>query len=193
MIRCLLIVLMIGPAVCQAEQFWVSYDAACGQFPEQCGWTRTTHGGGAARSLADGILTLDSTASSMICDYYRIDRPITPGPGETFVAEWRMRVALQSGCWESLMCAEADDGGDIVLEYGMDGMGSLWEGWSVPIVPGAFHAYRLESASMYDYSLWIDGVHVRDGVFDRPGPPIPFVVFGDGSYGTAPSVSLTEW
>jgi hypothetical protein len=191
----ILALLAAGLCAClvQAEPFWISYDAACGQFPEEVGWTRHTHDGGAVRSLSDGVLTLDSTASSMICDYYEMDHPITPGPGEMFVSEWRVRVVQQSGFWEALACAQADDGGVVVLGYSADHVKSWYEDWSVPIAPGIFHTYRLESTSMYDYSIWIDGSYVHDGVFDRPGPPIPFVVFGDGSYGTTPSVSLTQW
>jgi hypothetical protein len=188
-----LAILAAGLCVClvQAEQFWISYDAACGQYPEQVGWTRTTHAGGAVRSISDGILTLDSTADPMIEDCYRIDRPITPGPGEMFVAEWRVCVAQQSGYWEVLAGAQADDGGQVVLDYKEDYVRSFWDGWSLPIASGAFHTYRLESTTMHDFSLWIDGTYAHSGAFDRPGPPIPFVAFGDASYGA--STSLTEW
>ncbi len=176
-----------------AEPYWVSYDADDGRFPEEVGWTRHTHGGGAVRSLADGILTLDSTASSMICDYYEMDHPTTPGPGETFVAEWRVRVAQHSGFWEALTYVRGDAGDDVLLGYTMDHLRSWDEGWSVPIAPGLFHTYRLESADLHAYSLWIDSAYVRSGVFEGPGAPIPWALFGDISYGTTPCVSLTEW
>jgi hypothetical protein len=191
------IVTIVAAGLCacvvQAEPFWISYDAACGQFPEEVGWTRHTHEGGAVRSLADGVLTLDSTASSMICDYYEMDHAITPEPGETFVAEWRVCVSQQSGFWEALTCLRADDGGVVLFGYTQDHMRSWYETWSVPFDPTVFHTYRVESGDMYNYSLWIDDAHVHDGVFDRPGPPIPWVLFGDVSYGTTPCVSLTEW
>ncbi len=189
-----LAILAAGACAClvQAEQFLIEYSAASGLYPEVCGWTRSTHGGGAVRSIADGILTLDSTGSSMICDFYRVDRPITPGPGETFVAEWRVRVAQHSGYWEGLASARADDGGEVAFGYDTDRVFGYWEGWYVPVAPSVFHTYRLESASMYDYSLWINGTYAHGGVFVRPGAPNPTVWFGDGTYG-AGTLSLTQW
>jgi len=188
------IVAVVAAGLCaclvQAELFWISYDASCGLYPEEVGWTRTTHGGGAVRSLADGILTLDSTASSMINDSYRMERPTTPGPGETFVCEWRMCLAEHSGFGESLMSMRADDGAGAQFRYWMDHVQSE-DGWSVPITPGVFHTYRLESVDMYAFSLWIDDAFVRTGDFDRPGPPVPYAAFGDGSYGA--SRSITQW
>jgi hypothetical protein len=190
----IVVVLAAGLCAClvQAEPFLIEYSAASGLYPEESGWTRHTHGGGAARSLSDGVLTLDSTASSMICDYYRIDRPITPDPGETFVAEWRVCVAHQSGYWKALAGAVADDGAAVLFDYKEDYVRSFYDGWSVPIAPGVFHTYRLESTSMYDFSLYIDDSYARSGVFDRPGPPVPFAWFGDGSYG-GDTLTLTEW
>jgi hypothetical protein len=190
----ILALLAAGLCAClvQAEPFWISYDAACGQFPEEVGWTRHTHEGGAVRSISDGVLTLDSTASSMIWDYYGMDRSIAPGPGETFAAEWRVCVAEQSGYGESLAAIGADSGADVLFDYWMDHVRSMAEGWSVPIAPGVFHTYRLESADLDTYSFWIDGSYVRSGVFTGPGPATPFVSFGDGSYG-AGTLSLTQW
>ena len=190
------IVAVVAAGLCaclvQAELFWISYDASCGLYPEEVGWTRTTHGGGAVRSLADGILTLDSTADSMICDGYGIYRPTTPGPGETFVCEWRMCLAQHSGFGESLVSMCADDGGGVAFRYWMDYLQSYHDGWTVPITPGVFHTYRLESTDMYTYSLWIDGAFVRTGQFDRPGPPTPYAAFGDCGYGGG-VLSLTQW
>lgn len=176
----------------RAEQFWVEYDASCGFFPEECGWMRTTHGGGAVRSLADGILTLDSTADPMICDYYKIERPITPGPGEMFVATWRLCVAQESGYWEWLAGIKSDDGYRVSFSYKTDQIRNLDEGWYHSIAPGVFHTYRLQSDDLDTYSLWIDDVCVHTGVFNGPFEPIPYVDFGDLSYGSN-TLSLTQW
>jgi hypothetical protein len=186
------LILLTFAAGAAAEQFWIEYDASCGQFPEECGWTRTTHGGGAVRSLADGVLTLDSMASPLISDYYKIERPITPGPGEMFVATWRMCVAQESGFWEWLAAVKADDGYLVMLAYKTDQMWSLDEQWYYPIAPGAFHTYRLESADLDTYSLWIDECCVHTGVFGGPFEPIPHVDFGDLGYGSN-TLSLTQW
>lgn len=175
------------------EQFWVEYDASCGLFPEECGWMRTIEGGGAVRSLADGILTLDSMADPMIFDYYKMNRPITPGPGETFVATWRVCVAEQSEFWEQLAYFHGDAGSAVVLGYYLDRVCSLYEGWYLPFLPGVFHTYRLESPDLSSYSLWIDDAYSIAGVFHSPCEPVPFVIFGDGTCGTGAGVSRTEW
>jgi hypothetical protein len=175
-----------------AEQFWIEYDASSGLFPEECGWTRTTHGGGAVRSLADGVLTLDSTADQLIADYYRVDRPITPGPGETFVATWRVRVGYHSGYWEALAYIHADDGGRVLVDYKMDRMRVFDEGWQFAITPGVFHTYRIESNDMDVYTLSVDGSAVHGGVFHGPGEPIPFVDFGDIGYG-GDTLTRLDW
>jgi|GEM_PF-1029767 len=190
------IVAVVAAGLCaclvQAELFWISYDASCGLYPEEVGWGRIAHGGGAVRSLADGILTLDSTADSMICDGYGIYRPTTPGPGETFVCEWRMCLAQHSGFGESLVSMRADDGGGVNFRYWMGHLQSE-QGWTVPIAPDIFHTYRLESTDMYTYLLWLDGVYMGSDAFDRPGPPVPYAAFGDCTYGTTPQSSLTQW
>jgi hypothetical protein len=66
------------------------------------------------------------------------------------------------------------------------------EHWSHPIEPYVFHTYRIESTDMVDYSLWVDGEYVHDGVFYTPTGADSFFAFGDFWYGGAVT-SLSEW
>jgi hypothetical protein len=84
------VVLVLAPAVGLADQYWVAYEA--NDFPENMGWLRRygdengpMHGG-AERSVAEGILTLDGLRHDQIYDGAEMQRPIDPGPGELFVA-----------------------------------------------------------------------------------------------------------
>jgi hypothetical protein len=129
----------------------------------------------------------------MICDYYKLERQMDPEPGETFVAEWRVRIAeanrsMEAGVW----IARDDPPGYVMAEYMED---ELWIGrehWSYTIEPYVFHTYRMESTDMVDYSLWIDDVLVHDGEFYTPTSADSFFAFGDFSYGGA-ITSVTEW
>src|SRR5262249_20346055 len=75
--------------------YWVAYEGD--DFPEAEGWERHTSGGGAVRSLLDGVLTLDSLQSPLIFDDYFWRRQLNPGPQELFVCEWRVRVTEAYG------------------------------------------------------------------------------------------------
>ena len=161
---------LVAVSTATAEPYWITYEG--NDYPENEGWTRAYRNedgwnlGGAERSVENGVLTLDTRRSDMICDYYGILRQVDPDPGEIFVAEWRLNVleanrSMELGVW----IARDDSPGDLVVEYLED---ELWIGrehWSFQIEPHVFHTYRVESTDMVDYSLWVDGEHVYDGTF----------------------------
>jgi hypothetical protein len=181
----------------RAEPYWIAYEAD--DFPENVGWRRIYRNengwyqGGAERSIENGIFTLDTRRHDMICDYYKIERQMDPQPGETFLAEWRLRVveanrSMEAGVW----VARDEPPGYVRAEYLED---ELWVGrehWSHPIDPYVFHTYQIQSTDMVDYSLWIDGERVHDGAFYVPTGADSFLAFGDFWYGGAVT-SLTEW
>lgn len=180
-----------------AEPYWIAYEAD--DFPENVGWRRIfgdENGpgqGGAERSLEDGVFILDTRRDHMIYDYYKIQREMDPDPGETFVAEWRLRVVEANRSFEATVEVARDDPpGRVRFEYMEDLICNSPEHWIYPIEPYVFHTYRLESRDMVAYSLCIDGEHVHDGFFDTPVNAHSFFVFGDPGYGGAVT-SLSEW
>ena len=180
-----------------AEPYWIAYEAD--DFPEDVGWRRIYRNedgwgeGGAERSIEDGIFVLDTRRHDMICDYYKIERQMDPDPGETFAAEWRLKVDEAIRSTEvGVEIARDEPPGRVRFEYMED---EIWNGpehWSHPIEPHVFHIYRVESMDMVTYSLWIDGEHVHDGLFDTPVNAHSFFAFGDLWYGGAVT-SLSEW
>src|SRR5262245_25903419 len=73
----------------EATPYWVAYEGD--DFPESAGWTRYWYEPmPSSRSVSEGVLTLDSSASQWTYDFYRIQRMLNPGPGEVFLASWRL-------------------------------------------------------------------------------------------------------
>ncbi len=181
----------------RGERYWVEYDASCGQFPEEVGWTRHwgdefgSHHGGAERRLEDGALVLDSLASDRIYDYYEVDRLIDPGFGERFVAEWQLRVDEPSDdCDAQVVIARDDPPGHVAIEFATDGLHIPTEHLTLPVDPGVFHAYRFESNDMQAYALYLDGALLHEGLFQEISLLQSFVGFGDGAQGAR---SLSRW
>lgn len=180
-----------------AAPYWVAWDGD--GFPENQGWERVygnedgPHEGGAARTIHEGVMTIDSLRSNQIYDFYELDRPIDLDPGELFVAEWRVRIAANEGnpgAADSGVVIAPDGGGTLGLSYVVDRIVSDREGWTEPIAPFEFHAYRIESTDMVTYSLWIDGIFTRNGTWDLFSLNTSFVAFGDGVQGAR---SFADW
>jgi hypothetical protein len=185
-------VLLAGalPGLARADPYWVAYEGD--DYPENDGWIRRVLGGGADRSLEDGVFTINSLGSPEIVDSYRIERKIDPDPGELFVAEWRLRIAQNLNHYEAGFGIAPDNPATLTFRYELDRMWSTREDWSIEIAPLVFHTYRVESSDMLTYRLWMDGVMVHDGEFDTVSFNQSFVAFGDsGQFGG--TGSLTEW
>jgi len=88
--------LLLAGAPGRAEQFWIAYEGD--DYPENQGWNRVFGNGagpdqgGANRSVSDGIFTLESLYDVSVCDFYKQERTVDPGPADLFVAEWRVRI-----------------------------------------------------------------------------------------------------
>lgn len=179
----------------KAEQFWIAYEGD--DYPENQGWTRVygnengPYAGGANRSLSDGIFTLDSLHDSQIYDFYETDRSADPGPGEMFVAEWRVLVDPSSTSYDvGVVIARALSPGHAAIWLGGDGVYVEPGDTTIGVEAGAFHSYRFESADMSSYTLTIDGAITFAGHFEDFSVLQSFVNFGDGVQGER---SLSRW
>ncbi len=181
-----------------ADEYWITYEG--NDFPEDVGWRRIYRNedgwyeGGAERWIENGIFTLDTRESAMICDYYGISCQMDPDPGETFVAEWRLNIvqanqSMEVGVW----MARDDPPGYVWLEYLEDEVWIGREHWSHPIEPHVFHTYRIESTDMVDYSLCVDGEQVHQGAFYTATDLNSCMAFGDPWYGGGNVTSLSQW
>jgi hypothetical protein len=180
-----------------ANLYWIAYEAD--DFPENEGWTRIfgdENGplqGGAVRTIADGVLVIDSLRNNQIFDFYEIQRQIDPDPGELFIAEWRVRILENTGnpgAADTGVGIAPDGGGTLGIKYFVDRVISSREGWFEPIAPLEFHTYRVTSSAMEAYAFYIDENFVRNGVWDLFSLNQSFVNFGDGVQGAR---SLSEW
>ena len=172
----------------RAELVWRVWEG--NRFPEQELWQRYTRGGGAERTLADGLMTLDGMASGAIVDEYRWDTPFTLAPGQYLRGEWRFRIEDAAGpIGDPGFIVDAGVHGLVILTYTEDSISSLFEGWIANFAPGVFHKYTLTSWDLSTYQLRVDGQVVHTGGFggssDQPG-----VCWGDLVEGGA---SLSEW
>src|SRR5262245_3165514 len=83
--------LLAATVSARAEQYWVAWEG--NDYPENEGWERIVDGPGpATRSIHEGVMTLDGRWDRQVDDYYRMDRTLDPGMGESFVLQWRVRV-----------------------------------------------------------------------------------------------------
>jgi hypothetical protein len=192
MVRVLVIGLVLGSALCQAEAYWVEYDPSSGLFPEECGWLRLAMGGGAQRSFEDGALVLDGLASRDIVDCYGIQQAdgIDPGPGELFVVQWRLRVDTVIGACDPAISVAADDSRWVQLSFSESTVRSLEElSVSAEFEAGVYHDYEFRSADMRSYQLLIDGGVCLSGSFVQGLTPSA-IGWGDKWHGDA---SLSRW
>jgi hypothetical protein len=134
----ILAVLAAGLWAClvQAEQFWCTYDASCGQYPEDVGWDRLTHAGGDERSFQDGSLVLDGLSSPYLVDDYGIQRPIELAADETLVMEWRLRVDEVVGVADPVMDVWSEGHGSVTLWYAESAVYSVYDGAWTPFTSG---------------------------------------------------------
>ena len=185
-----------GLPAARASPYWIAYEGD--DFPENQGWVRNygdengPQQGGSVRTLQDGVLGINSLRNPMIYDFYEMDRSINPGPGETFVATWRMRVAEAYGFGDVGVAIAPDTPAILGFGWYYDRMVGTTETWSIPITPGVFHTYEIRSTDMLNYNLWIDATFARSGLWDTNSINHEFINFGDGHHG-GNAVSSSEW
>jgi hypothetical protein len=175
--------------------YWIGYEAD--DFPENVGWMRVygdengPQQGGAERTLEDGVLTLDGLRNDQIFDFYEIQRPIDPAPGEIFLAEWKTLVDPRSDARDvGVVIARDDPPGHVSFAIGSS---TLWirdDHVTIDIEPNVFHAFSFFSIDMQEYQLAIDGTVEYEGSFDSYSILHSFVNFGDGVQGER---SLSSW
>jgi len=179
-----------GLSVATAEQYWIAYEG--NDFPENEGWERT-YGDGhwppqdePDRWLEDGALVIDTMRDPSLWEYYSVHRAIDPGPGELFVAEWRVRVD-EIGGWAGydpgVVIARDYPPGHAVFRFDVDQFYAKEEDIWIPVTAGCYHEYRFESGDMDSYDVFVDSVHVHSGVFDADTLLSSFVTFGPGVQG----------
>ncbi len=179
----------------RGEPYWIAYEGDV--FPEEAGWQRHwgdehgPFGPGAERYIEDGVFVLNSLRHDQIFDFYDVQRSIDPGPGETFVAEWRMRVDEQSdfGDAKVIVARDAPDG-HVAFRFGADDVLSENDGVWFAIEPNVFHTYCFTSQDMESFAFYIDGDLVHTGIFEDFSLLDSFVSFGDGVQGRR---SLSYW
>ncbi|MEW6251636.1 MAG: hypothetical protein AB1716_13395 [Planctomycetota bacterium] len=188
-------VVVVAALVCSAacaEQYWIRWEGD--DLPEHQGWTRVWgnyqgvyHGFGAYRTLENGILTHDSLYDPGVYDYSLIQRPgaIDPGPGESFVMEWRLRVDdVTVWDYDPSVSVYSDDAWGLTLVYGRARIYSWNESVVIPFEAGIYHDYCVISTDMRVYDLLIDGCVAHHGVFRRLVGPAE-VIWGDSVQGAA--------
>lgn len=197
MFRNCMVLLVLGACACPTWAYFVEWDGTC--LPEDAGWTRDWgdwsghyHGSGAVRTIAEGVMTMDSLYDSGIADYALMHRAFNPEPGELFVVEWRLAVDQVVGGFPG-------DPGIGVCSDDRWVVGFLYDGSSVfnlfdpdlhlAVAPGEFHHYRMTSWDMRTYDFYVDGEFVHEGPFSYGGDT-SLMSWGDLTQGVA---SLARW
>ncbi len=182
------------------EEYWIAWEGDT--FPEEGEWNRTYGNwdgqwqGQAYRTLQDGILTIDSLHDQGVCDYYWIERPgaIDPGPGEVFVMEWSLRVDKVDPMYPSVpydpeIAVRSNDTYGIALSFGVDRIYSAFEHIVFPLDMTVMREFRVVSADMRTYDLYVDSVLFHSGEFVDVNSD-SYVAWGDSIQGSA---SLHDW
>jgi hypothetical protein len=180
-----------GLSVATAEPYWVAYEGD--DFPENVGWER--HWGVHVppgdpnsvpeRSIEDGVFVLDTTCDIWLYDFYRISGLTNPGPGELFMAEWRVEVETQLTWWDaSVGIARDDPPGDLQFRFGPETL-FVEEGDVTYEIGAGAHLYRFESWDMDLYRLYVDGALTHEGAFQTPSGGGAFFGFGNPMAGAS--------
>jgi hypothetical protein len=181
-------VLALGVCSAGADQLWYTYEG--NDYPEVEGpWIRYTRGGGAQRSLQDGVLVLDSLADWQIVDEYYINTPFVLDPGESLRVEWSVRIDQTPTDFDAAVAVRAGVDGVVLLHYTENRIWSDYEGVWIDFVPGVFHDYSLISYDLAAYSLYIDGQLAHSGYLQGAWPSSGFT-WGDLTEG---ATSMTSW
>ena len=188
--------LALTVSTASADQYWIAYEGD--DYPENEGWTRNwgdwtgQYHGGAIRSLNSGVLTYDSLHDDGVFDFSYIEMPgqIDPGPGELFVMEWRLKVDEVNGIYDPGVALFSDMSRGLGFGFTeCELIGGFEHGLTIPIAPGLFHEYRVQSWNMLTYELYIDNVLAKQGLFTDT-VTASYVGWGDNVQGAA---SIHHW
>ncbi len=190
--------LLAPPAV--GEPYWIAWEGDT--FPEEGEWNRSYGNwdgpgeGQAYRTLHDGVMTIDSLHDQGVYDYYWLERPgaIDPGPGETFVMEWSLRVeevdpAYPSYPYDPGTSVQSNDAYGLSLKFGVDCMFSRFENVEFELDMTVSRQFRVVSSNMRTYDLYVDSEHFYTGSFIEVASD-SYVGWGEGVQGVA---SRHDW
>ncbi|MCC6359550.1 MAG: hypothetical protein IT450_12470 [Phycisphaerales bacterium] len=175
-----------------ADPYWVAWEE--NDFPENEGWLREGVGDRSVRTLAGGVMTMDSLANKNGQDFYSIYSATDPGPGEEFVVEWRLRV--NDVVWDNPnfrydpgWAINSADGWYVSFVLGVNELHSLQEQVDVEFESGLFHEWEFRSTNMRTFTISLDRSPVWSGAF-VPGLPYSKLSWGDTVWGPT---SHVEW
>jgi hypothetical protein len=161
-------------------------------YPENEGWEREGTGDRSVRSLADGVMTMDSLNNVSGQDYYSAYGAPDPAPGEELVVQWRARVNEIE--WDNPnfrydpgWSLNTADGWFVAFVLGIDELHDLMQQVDTPFVARAYHAWELRSGNLRTFNVWLDGDLVSTGEFvlTLPGASVQW---GDFVWGPTSSV-----
>lgn len=189
-----LLVLALPIAIPVSGREWFVNYTATDTFPEEGVFTRHIWKGGAVRTLKDGILTLDTLHDPDAEDYYtyiRLGEMDPNGPGEVLVVEWRLFVEKVDGEYGASVGVFGDDDGAIGFNISRDRVLNPFDGTlDLSIESGRFHWFRLETADMIWYRLYVDAELRHVGRVWRPGFGESRLAWGEGIQGYG---ALEHW
>ncbi len=144
----------------------------------------------AIRYIEDGVFVDDCLGHSPSYDGYRIDRPLSPGAGERFIAEWRLWVDARTEYYSvSVAIAAENPPRGISFQFGADGMRVSGIQAIIPLAEDQWHVVRFESDDLFSYDLFVDETWVYAGELNQLLLE-SYVAFGNG--GTN-SRQLSKW
>jgi hypothetical protein len=179
--------------IAHGEPYWVAWEG--NDFPENEGWQRIVNGPQPAeRTLADGIMTMDSLATDHSQDFYNMYGASDPGDEDEFIVQWRLRVNQVN--WDNPnfpydpgWSVNSADGWRAVFAIGVHEFHNLLEQIDVQFEPGVFHVWEFRSPDMRTFTISLDGAPISSGAF-MPGLPDAHVAWGD--FGGGPT-SNVDW
>ena len=167
--RCLIVgALLLGGQIASADEYWIAYEG--NDFPENEGWWHIWGDVRADRRIEDGSLVIDGLADIRIVDFYQMpmNGTLDPGPGETFIMQWRLRVdeVVSRRGLDPGVSVFSDDMWAVSLRFGEDRVESVFEtNVRATFEPGVFHEFELRSSDMRSYQFLIDGELAINGSF----------------------------
>ncbi len=182
-----ILVLLASTVAARASPFWVTWEEG---WPTEQGWLEGWTNPAPQRWLDDGLLFIDSRSAGGAGGYYQFPQTLIPAGQEIFSLRWRTRVLESYPNVDPGVTVIADDYYTVGFSMDAQSIHSDFEpgNWA-SFAPNEFHEFRVESADVRAYRLYIDGALALEGTFCEGLFPGPYVGWGDLWSG----MSLTSW